>query len=93
MVFAIKVHVPNRNVGEVFDNIDDPYWYCETLLTEIANEHASLKVKTIRHAQVPYRNAELRRATNHKNILIRKFDKKNTEIVPVERCTKNTATM
>ncbi len=40
------------HVGEVFDNIDDSYWYYETLLKEIANEHAPLKVKTIRHEQV-----------------------------------------
>ena len=63
------------HVGEVFDNIDDCYWYYETLLKEIANGNAPLKVKTIGHAQVPYMNGELRGAINCKNMLRRKFYK------------------
>ena len=63
------------HVSEVFDCIDDSYWYVESLIKDIIDEHAPLKTRIIRHKQVPYMNSELRRAINVRNMLHRKFNK------------------
>lgn len=68
------------HVGEIFDSIDDSYWFCEQLWTGIMNEHAPLKRKTVRHAQVPYMNGELRKAINYKNMLRRKFERNKSSV-------------
>ncbi len=59
----------------IFDGIDDSYWYCESLLKGIIDEHAPLKCKIVRHNQVPYMNSQLRRAINYMNKLTRRFEK------------------
>ena len=61
------------HVSEIFDDVDDAYWMCSTLLQEIVNEHAPIKQKTIKGNHLPYMNGELRRAINVKRMLKRKF--------------------
>ena len=47
------------HVTEVFDDIDDQYWaYCH-LLSNILDDHAPLKQRTIKQKQVPYMNSVL----------------------------------
>lgn len=68
------------HVSEVFDDVDDCYWFCEKLITDLINIHAPLKSRKVKSNDVPYMNDELRKATNVKNMFKRKFDKcKSTE--------------
>ena len=67
-------------VSEIFDEVDDAYWMCSTLLQEIVNEHAPIKQKTIKGNHLPYMNGELRRAINVKRMLKRKFTKCNSNM-------------
>ncbi len=53
--------------SEIFDDLDDSYWFFERLRSAVINEHAPVKCKTITHSQVPYMNGELRRNVNYKN--------------------------
>ena len=57
----------------MFDDIDDSYWVCEKLISDIIDEHAPIKNRNIRHNNVPYMNGELRRAINVQNMLRRKY--------------------
>ena len=68
------------HVSEIFDDVDDAYWMCSTLLQEIVNEHAPIKQKTIKGNHLPYMNGELRRAINVKRMLKRKFTKCNSNM-------------
>ncbi len=56
----------------VFDDLDDSYCFVERLLSAVINEHAP-----VTHFQVPYRNGELRRNINNKNMLNRNITKKS----------------
>ena len=61
------------HVAEIFDNIDDVYWFQENLLKSIINENVPLKKRIVRNSQLPYMNSRLRREINYKNMLRRKF--------------------
>ncbi len=58
---AIRFHV-----SEFFDSVDDSYWFCHELLTDVINRHAPTKNRVVTHKQLPYMNDELRRAMNVK---------------------------
>ena len=57
------------HVCEIFDNMNDSYWYCNTLLTNIIDDHAQVKTRKIEYKHVPYMNSELRNAFNVRNML------------------------
>ena len=78
-VFTCSAVAP-FHVSEIFDEVDDAYWMCSTLLQEIVNEHAPIKQKTIKGNHIPYMNGELRRAINVKRMLKRKFTKCNSNM-------------
>ena len=63
------------HVGEIFENIDDSYWFFNTLTMSIVDEHAPIKTKQIKGQRIPYMNSELRKAINVKNMLKRKYNK------------------
>ena len=67
------------HVSNIFDETDDMYWFHNTLLTNIVNEHAPLKKKVVKGNQLPFMNSELRKAINVKNMLRRKFNKIPTD--------------
>ncbi len=50
------------HVSEVFDSVDDPYWFCHELLTDVINCHALRKNRVVKRKQLPYMIDELRRA-------------------------------
>ena len=37
------------HVGNIFDDVDDSLWFCETLMRDVMDEHAPLKTKTLKH--------------------------------------------
>ena len=81
------------HVGEVFDDVDDAYWYFETLTKQIIDENAPLKKKVIRNNSVPYMNGALRKAINVKNMYRRKFYKhKSSATWEVYRVHRNKVT-
>ena len=79
-MFLHALSVAPFHVSEIFDDVDDAYWMCSTLLQEIVNEHAPIKQKTIKGNHLPYMNGELRRAINVKRMLKRKFTKCNSNM-------------
>ena len=63
------------HIADIFDDINDEYWVYETLLKDVINEHAPLKTRRIKHNMIPYMNSALRKATNVRKMLWRKFKK------------------
>ena len=63
------------HVTEIFDDVDDSHWLWHELTMQVVNQHAPLRVKTVKGHRAPYMNCELRRAINVKNMLKRKFEK------------------
>ena len=62
-------------VSEIFDDMDDSYWFFSSLLSDIITEHAPVKTKILKRTQVPYMNSNLRKTINVKNMLWRKYKK------------------
>ena len=79
-MFLHALSVAPFHVSVIFDEVDDAYWMCSTLLQEIVNEHAPIKQKTIKGDHIPYMNGELRRAIIVKRMLQRKFTKCNSNM-------------
>jgi len=67
------------HVSEIFDCVDDSYWFCQELMLEVMNRHAPTKTKVITHSQVPYMNCKLRKSINVKHMLQRRWKKCPTE--------------
>ncbi len=67
------------HVSEVFDDIDDSYWFFNCLLTDVISEHAPVKTKILKRSQVPYMNSKLRKGINVKNMLWRKYKKHRSQ--------------
>ena len=47
------------DVAYVCDDVDDIYWAHEVLLTDVLNEHAPIKEKTVKTKQTPFMNSKL----------------------------------
>ncbi len=47
----------------------------ESLVSDIVNEHGSLKIKVVKTHGVPYMNEQLRKPTNVRNMFRRKYDR------------------
>ena len=60
--FCEAVGVIPFDVAYVFDDVDDIYWANEVLLTDVLNEHAPIKEKTVKTKQTPFMNSKLRKA-------------------------------
>ena len=63
------------HVAEIFDDIDDSYWFSDTMLQDVIQQHAPIKKRMVKNNHVPYMNGGLRKAINVKNMLKRKYDK------------------
>ena len=60
--FSEAVGVIPFDVAYVLDDVDDIYWAHEILLTDVLNEHAQIKEKTVKTKQTPFMNSKLRKA-------------------------------
>ena len=49
---------------QVFDTVDDAYWFSEYLLLDVVNKHAPLKKRVIKQKQIQYVNSTLRKQHN-----------------------------
>jgi hypothetical protein len=66
-------HIPFA-VAEIFDDPSDIQWIQNKLITEILDDHAPLKKKTIRATQPPFLNTKLRKAIFNKTRLRHKLE-------------------
>ena len=66
-------------VAEIFDSVDDSYWFFSKLLGDIISEHAPVKTKILKRTQVPYMNSTLRKSINVKNMFWRKYNRNKSQ--------------
>ena len=66
------------HVSQIFTDVDDQYWFFNTLLKQIMDQHAPIKHKTVKTKQLPYMNNTLRKAINVKGHLRRKHNAMKT---------------
>ena len=62
-------------VGNIFDGVDDIFWYNHTLIQDGINGHAPMKQKKVVKQPVPYMNSKLRKACLHKAMLRNEYFK------------------
>ena len=71
------------HAAQVFDTVDDAYWFSESLLLDVVNKHAPLKKRVIKQRQIPYMNSTLRKQNNvrdrFKRIWLKNKSMKNRE--------------
>ena len=60
------------HVAEIFDTVDDSYWFYIKMLSVVINEHAPIKSRKTGNKQLPYTNNELRKCINVKHMLRRR---------------------
>ena len=73
--FKYDLSIAPFHVAEIFDDIDDTAWFTSQLLSNIIDEHAPLKTKTIKKESVPYMNSSMRKALYKRNMARNKFRK------------------
>ena len=62
-------------VSEIFDDIEDKYWFYETLTNEIINSHAPLKKRKTVANPVPFMNSAYRKACYQKSMAHNRYFK------------------
>ena len=83
-----------HHVGEIFDDVEDSFWFVHKLSMDVMNEHAPIKKRYIKHMQAPFMNNTLRKSINVKGMLCRRnekfHNKHNWELYRKQRnlCTK-----
>ena len=78
--YLYDLSVAPFHVCEIFDDVNDAYWYSSTLLKGIINKHAPVKKRVVKHNQVPYMNSLLRKSMNVRDALRRKFERFKTSV-------------
>ncbi len=63
------------HVAEIFEDVDDQYWFCGSLITNITNEHTSLKTKSVRPNKPPFLNKKYQRAIMDKARLKHRYNR------------------
>ena len=66
--FISDVNMCPFHVADIFDDIEDSFWFKEKLFTSTLEKHAPSKTKTVNNKQVPYMNSDLRKAINQRNM-------------------------
>ena len=67
-------HAP-FHVAEIFDDLDDKFWFYETLSNELLNSHAPLNERKPKPNPVPFMNSKYRKACHSKAMAHNKFFK------------------
>ncbi len=73
--YICDLEMASFHVGEIFEDVDDHYYFVNTLFTEITNEHIHLKTRNIKPKQPPFMNAALCKAIINKARLQNKSPK------------------
>ena len=84
------------HVGEVFDDIDDSYWFTQKPISSVIDKHAPMKrrkaIKT--RSPVPFMNSQLRKSCHRKAMLHNRYFKNGRQKKDWElfRCIRNSTT-
>ena len=74
--FSYDMSVIPHHVGEIFDDVEDSFWFIHKLSMDVMNEHAPIKNVTLTTImQAPFMNNTLLRSINDKGMLCRKNEK------------------
>ena len=73
--FSYDMSVIPHHVGEIFDDVEDSFWFVHKLSMDVMNKHAPIKKRYINHMQAPFMNNTLRRSINVKGMLCRRNEK------------------
>ena len=76
-------------VGNIFDDVDDIFWFNHTLIQDIINGHAPIKQKKTVKQPVPFMNSKLRKACLHKAMLRKNYFKHGRTSQSWERYRKS----
>lgn len=71
--FSNDIAFAPYHVAEMFDDVNDKYWYHETLISGIVHEHAPIKKRMPIQNPVPYMNSKLRKAQHYKAMMRNKY--------------------
>ena len=74
-VYKRDVSYAPFHVSEIFEDIDDVYWFNECLLSRIVNTHAPLKRKKLPKQSLPFMNSQLRKMIHQKAMHRNKYFK------------------
>ena len=81
-------HAPFQ-VGAIFDDMDDKFWFFQTLMTQVLEHHAPLKSKRVRPTQPAFMNSRLRKNVHLKAQLRNRYNKfpskRNWETFRIQR--------
>ena len=75
--------------GNIFDDVDDTFWFNYTLIQDIINGHAPMKHKKTVKQPVPFMNSKLRKACLYKAMLRNKYFKHGRTSQSWERYRKS----
>ena len=65
---------------DLFDDMDDKYWFYNHLISDVVNEHAPLKMKYIKGNNAPHMNSELKHLMYKKRMSQNAYWKKKGDI-------------
>ena len=68
-MFAEEFGQAPYQVSEIFEYVNNSYWFCKTLTRTIMDEHAPTKKRVTKNNQVPFMTGDLRRAIKVKYVL------------------------
>ena len=75
-LFKNDVAIAPFHVAEIFDDINDQYYFTETLFKDVIELHAPLKSRKPLNFPSPFMNSELRKTIHYKAMLRNKYFRK-----------------
>ena len=78
VVFKEDIQQIPFHVSEVFDDPSDRYWAMGKMYTDVLDQHAPYKTRTIKCKQVPYMHSELRKQMYKRNMAKNRYFKNKT---------------
>ena len=67
------------HVNEIFDDVNDKYWFVSKLCSDVINKHAPMKKRVLKSSHVPYMNSKLRKQMYKRNNARNKYVKQRTD--------------
>ena len=71
--FKHDLEIAPFHVGDMFDEVDDTFWFNHTLIQGIVDGHAPIKRKKTVKYPVPFKTSKLRKACLNKAMLRNKY--------------------
>ena len=61
------------HICELFDDVSDQYWSFNVMYQEVLNQHAPVKVRTVKGDKIPYMHSDLMKQMYKRNMLKNKY--------------------